>query len=386
MPNASSALITLTRNPGQLNSCALAALVRGHRPVVVEMIAREIGEKRDLEAHAVDASLVDSVRRDLHRDRFSAERDLNCASISCSTAASRVVCVDGRIDVPIEAVAQRPEDRCAPTCGVQRGGDPVRRRGLAVRARDADDPQLRERMAVHESAIAPKRDFEMLAREVRQPPAWSKLKPCGSQRIAACVAVDGVGDERRPSYRAPGVRRESVARAQIATVAGDARRPGYPGAPAALRSRRRRRRFRRWQATRRSWVLAGGAHVSSSTWRLRAARLTLFSGASVGTESRRSAAPITLLNTGAATAPAVVLPARKAGRSSPRRSGADSTRARIRRTTPRTDRPIPGPVELVRGSGLAGDAIARRPAPSAPFHREARPFPACDVPHAPFPA
>jgi hypothetical protein len=36
--------------------------------VIVEVIAGQIREERDVEFHAVDAALVESVRRHLHRD------------------------------------------------------------------------------------------------------------------------------------------------------------------------------------------------------------------------------------------------------------------------------------------------------------------------------
>ena len=47
--------------------------VRGHRSVVIEMIARKVGEQRDVEGDAVDASLIEPVRGDLHCCRLCAD-------------------------------------------------------------------------------------------------------------------------------------------------------------------------------------------------------------------------------------------------------------------------------------------------------------------------
>ena len=57
----------------------LRGAVRIHVAVVVEVVAREVGEHRDVEAHLVDAALVERVREDDERrvaDRLGRAEDL----------------------------------------------------------------------------------------------------------------------------------------------------------------------------------------------------------------------------------------------------------------------------------------------------------------------
>ena len=90
----------------------LRCAVRCHRAVIIEMIARQVREQRDVERDAVDAALIEPVRRDFHRDgrrAFVAP----ARKQPCSTLASGVVLADGceRTD---EAVAERADDGDAP--------------------------------------------------------------------------------------------------------------------------------------------------------------------------------------------------------------------------------------------------------------------------------
>ena len=62
----------LERRPGE--EAGLGRGVRRHRPVIVEMIAREVREQRDVELDRVDAPLLEAVRRDFHRDGRGARR------------------------------------------------------------------------------------------------------------------------------------------------------------------------------------------------------------------------------------------------------------------------------------------------------------------------
>ena len=98
-----------------MRTAAPCLAVGVHRAVVVEMIAREVGEQRDVERDAVDAALVEAVRRHFHRDARRAPSRSHCASSSCSTSASGVVFADGSSaptkpmpSVPMTA-ARRPQ-------------------------------------------------------------------------------------------------------------------------------------------------------------------------------------------------------------------------------------------------------------------------------------
>src|SRR6185437_1973993 len=48
--------------------------VGSHRAVIIEMIAREIGERRGMEAHTADPILIERVRGNFHAHRLGAER------------------------------------------------------------------------------------------------------------------------------------------------------------------------------------------------------------------------------------------------------------------------------------------------------------------------
>jgi hypothetical protein len=119
---------------GPREELRLGGAVVGHRDVIVEVIAREIREQRDVELDTVDAALIESVRRDFHRDgtrAFASE----AASVSCSAAASGVVRADGSSELP-EALPSAPtmplperaEDAAFPAARVEALRDPVRAR------------------------------------------------------------------------------------------------------------------------------------------------------------------------------------------------------------------------------------------------------------------
>ena len=105
-------MITRACEPRPGEELRLRRAVGRHRAVVVEMVAREVGEQRDVERDAVDAALVEAVRRHFHRDRARARR-LEAREQLVQRAASGVVCVAGR-ERADEAVAERADDRGAP--------------------------------------------------------------------------------------------------------------------------------------------------------------------------------------------------------------------------------------------------------------------------------
>ena len=62
------------REPRPGEETRLGVGVGRHGAVIVEMIAREIGERRGMEAHAADPMLIERVRGDLHAHHLGAER------------------------------------------------------------------------------------------------------------------------------------------------------------------------------------------------------------------------------------------------------------------------------------------------------------------------
>ena len=133
---------------GPREELRLGTAVRGHRLVIVEMIAREVREQRDVELRAVDAALVEPVRRHFHRNGLGAcgvklrEELVEQGDIGRGVRRRRE-----RADQP---VSERSEDCRAPPAHVERLRDPLRARRLAVGARDAGHPQFARRAAVDE--------------------------------------------------------------------------------------------------------------------------------------------------------------------------------------------------------------------------------------------
>ncbi len=273
--------------PGPGEQARLCRPVRRHRPVVIEVIAGQIGEQRDVELDAVDATLVERMRRDLHRDRARAgvahlrERRMDERGIR-----RRVRRGLQRAD---EAVAERADDPGAPAARVEALRDPVRARSLAVGAGDPCHPQRPRRISVDEGGDRAELRLEVVDREIGD-------FPCRVPAKAECVPQHRVGatrdrvrDEGAPVGGLPAVRGEHVARTHEPAV----------GADSARNDRESRDELGRVE----SGVDQRRHHVSSWTSAPSGGRMTLSSGASGGVPSIRSADPITDENTGAATSP-----------------------------------------------------------------------------------
>ncbi len=114
--------------------------------MIVEVIACQVREQRDVERDAVDAALVEPVRGHFHRHRLRAFAQPLRQRLLRATGIGR--CIRRRRQRAGEAVAERSHDGRAPPAGSQRLRDPVRARRLAVRARDADHEQRLRRAAV----------------------------------------------------------------------------------------------------------------------------------------------------------------------------------------------------------------------------------------------
>ena len=273
--------------PGPRKQLRLGRAVGRHRPVIVQMIAGEVGEQRDVEFDGIDAALVESVRRHFHRHRLGARAAQRREHfVHLRRVGSRVRRRPQRAD---EAVAEGAEHRAAATAGIEALRDPVRARRLPVRAGDPRDPERMRRAPVDEIGDRAELCLEVVDRDVGDLPRGIPVKAEGVPEDRGRAARDGVGDERAAVGRLPAIRRERIARAHLPAVGGDpSRERTQPG------DERRRVEHR---------GLRGRHHVSSRTSLPSAGRITLSPGASAGAPSIRSADPITVEKTGAATSP-----------------------------------------------------------------------------------
>ncbi len=142
------------RDAGQIEQGALRRAVLRHVAVIVEVIAREIGEDRDARLHAVETPLREPVRRGLHRHVPDAEiaefREQGLQSHGVGRGVLRGPQFTG------QAVPERADDR-AGHARRQRLRDEMTGGGLAVRPRDGDDVQ-RARGMTMEARGDPARD------------------------------------------------------------------------------------------------------------------------------------------------------------------------------------------------------------------------------------
>ena len=201
----------------------LRGAIRAHRAVVVEMVARQIGEQRHREIDAVDAALIDAVRRDFHHDRIGARALVQREHLVQRRGVGRGIRrrPDRRTE---QAVAERAQHRGAASGRMQSGGDPVRGRRLAVGAGDADHPQILRRMSVDEIGDHAKARLEMVQRQMRQVsrrdprriPAYPrKSRPRHERSRRECRRV------RRAAF--PGYAANTSPGTHIAAVGRDAR-------------------------------------------------------------------------------------------------------------------------------------------------------------------
>ena len=127
-----------------LEQALLGRTVGLHAAVVVEMVAGQVGEHREAEPHAVDAPLFERVRGDFHGDVGRAPSARKRASSRCTLITSGVVRSPAST-ASGKARAERADRRRATTQAVERLGEQLHGRGLAVGAGDAADAQARAR-------------------------------------------------------------------------------------------------------------------------------------------------------------------------------------------------------------------------------------------------
>ena len=117
----------------------LGGAVGGHVAVIIEMIAREIGEERAVEINAGDAVLIEPDRGHFHCNRIDA-RALEVAQLRVQP--DRVRC---RIDERLQAarsITERTDDRAPAAAVPERLREPLTARRLAVGARDTDQIEM----------------------------------------------------------------------------------------------------------------------------------------------------------------------------------------------------------------------------------------------------
>ena len=88
----------------------LGAKVLAHRPMIVEVIAREVGERHDVESHALDSVLMQRVGRHLHGDSSDLridERAKHPLQLDGSRCRQPTACF--RTKLPALAADQHPQ-------------------------------------------------------------------------------------------------------------------------------------------------------------------------------------------------------------------------------------------------------------------------------------
>ena len=129
-----------------MNSVGLGAVVVLHVGVEVEVVAAEVGEDRDVEDHAVDAAHHQRVAGHLHRAHVDAaldhqrEQPVQVGRLRRGQRGLHVL--------PEDAGPDRPDDGARDARRQQPALEEPGGRGLALRAGDADHPQLLGRAAV----------------------------------------------------------------------------------------------------------------------------------------------------------------------------------------------------------------------------------------------
>src|SRR6185295_3256912 len=129
-----------------LEQPGLGGEVGRHVRMKIQVVARQVGEHRGVEARAVDPTLLESVGRDLHRDgggsrrAHRAQRAEEVARLGRRALAGKALAA--------EAIAGRAEEARGMPGAVEDRGEERRDGRLAVRAGDAGEDQLAVRMAV----------------------------------------------------------------------------------------------------------------------------------------------------------------------------------------------------------------------------------------------
>ena len=214
-PKSSSRLITRQRRPGQANS--LGGGIGFHRTVIVEVVAGQIGEHRDIETERRHAALVEAVGRHFHRYRAGAgllqrgQRGLHRKRVRRGVPAA--------LQGAVETGAEGADDAAALAEQIQYLGHQLADAGLAVGAGDADQVQPAARLAVNarrpptvaRPAPSPRSAAHRWAAALRRLPPRKPRQPRPGQ---------GIGDVRTTILAPARHRQEQVARTNAAAIQG----------------------------------------------------------------------------------------------------------------------------------------------------------------------
>ena len=282
--------------PGCGEQQLLRRAVGLHAAVVLEVVARQIGEHRHAETHAVRAALMQADRGDLHRrclrtqlavfGQQTLQRDRIRRGVEALFQLARDLARATEFE---KAAAERADHRAGLAQQRERLGDPLAHRGLAVGAGHANRPKLLRGAPIHQVGNPSRQRLQAVHRHVRHGEcagigiiAAFPQNACGAARhgivdVAATVgALARIGDEHVPGRHRAGVRAQA-------------------GCHHTLPLQFVKHALRFLQFTLHSFSGTSGAG-SRATW-------TGLSGASGGTPSVRRLPAITCANTGAATSP-----------------------------------------------------------------------------------
>ncbi len=271
------------------------------RAVVVEVIAREVGQHCGVEAHGCDALLVESVRGHLEAEH---RRTVVARFGETAVDGHRIRCGQPRVtQLARTAEADGAEVRAGHAA--ERSGlrQQVGTGGLAVRAGDADDSQRGRRLAVEAvgDQARVRREFrdrqtDDAVRQLRRDNAFA-----GFPQHDRCAIGEGLAEVREAVRAATTAGQEGLARSHATAVERQSR-----DLHLWRRDAEPREQFVEAAARKRIRVVAHDAecsrvhHGSPACTRVVAGMLCRSSG---GTASSRSAPDSTFANTGAATSP-----------------------------------------------------------------------------------
>jgi hypothetical protein len=147
----------------------LRSAIRRHRVVIVEVVAREIGEQCDIELDAADAALLQAVRRNFHRHGFRTRApELLQQLVQRGSVRRRMRCRRQRADQAVAQRAQMPARRphASNAWPIQCAHDV-----LPFVPCDADHPQRLRRTAIDEIRDRAEPSLQALDRQMREPPS-----------------------------------------------------------------------------------------------------------------------------------------------------------------------------------------------------------------------
>ncbi len=190
----------------------LGRAVGFERAVVVEVVARQVGEHGGVEVHARDALLVERVRRHFERERRGAV--VACCGETALHGDGVGRGQPGVLHACRMTVTQRADVPAATAEKIRRLRQQEGSRGLAVGAGDAGDAQVGRRAA--EEAVRQLADVTTEVRDGDGSDAFGQHRRLeGGPRLPQhgdCAALDRCRRVREAVRRAPGTRQEHAAR------------------------------------------------------------------------------------------------------------------------------------------------------------------------------